>query len=61
MSPHFKRVGLIGKASGERVATTLQTLSGYLDGLGVEIRYWSAPHWHSSVTLLSSSVVTAPC
>ena len=38
MSPHFKRVGLIGKASGERVATTLQTLSGYLDGLGVEIR-----------------------
>ena len=38
MSPHFKRVGLIGKASGERVAQTLQTLAGYLAGLGVEIR-----------------------
>ena len=38
MSPHFKRVGLIGKASGEHVAQTLQTLAGYLAELGVEIR-----------------------
>ncbi|MDX1697490.1 MAG: NAD(+) kinase [Thiohalobacterales bacterium] len=38
MSSHFKRVGLIGKANGEHVAQTLQTLAGYLEQLGVEIR-----------------------
>jgi len=38
MSPHFKRVGLIGKAGGERVAETLRTLAGYLAQLGAEIR-----------------------
>jgi NAD+ kinase len=38
MSPHFKRVGLIGKTRGEHVAETLQTLAGYLARLGVEIQ-----------------------
>ena len=37
MSPYFKHVGLIGKASGERVAQTLQTLVGYLSQLRVDI------------------------
>ena len=38
MSPQFKRVGLIGKTRGDHIATTLETLVGYLDRLGVEIR-----------------------
>ena len=38
MSPYFKHVGLIGKANGEGVAQTLQTLVGYLSQLQVEIR-----------------------
>lgn len=37
MSPYFKHVGLIGKASGERVAQTLQTLVSYLSQLEVGI------------------------
>ena len=38
MSPHFKCVGLIGKAAGGGVAETLQTLAGYLQQIGTEIR-----------------------
>ena len=38
MSPHFKCVGLIGKAAGDGVAETLQTLAGYLQQIGTEIR-----------------------
>lgn len=38
MSPHFKCVGLIGKAAGDGVAETLQTLAGYLQQIGTGIR-----------------------
>ena len=38
MSPHFKCVGLIGKAAGDGVAETLQTLAGYLQQIGTDIR-----------------------
>jgi NAD+ kinase len=38
MTPHFKRVGLIGKSDGEQVSLTLNALAGYLEQLKVEIR-----------------------
>lgn len=64
MASHFKRVGLIGKSGGKQVAATLQTLAGYLEQLGVEIRLdegIAAPLGDSPLPVLDRESLAQQC